>query len=284
LAKADLPWLAGSLAVGGVAAPILLLAGLDRTGASTASLLLSLEAAMTAVIAIGMFGERLGRRGWLGVASIGVAGALLAAYGSSGWGLSLGAVAVAGATCCWAMDNNLTARISVKDPVAIALLKGLVAGGITATIAVASGDAWPSWRVVLACLSVGAMGYGVSLVFFVLALRGIGAARTSALFGAAPFMGAALSAILFPESRLWVLAPAGATIIVGTWLLVTERHEHEAALAHQHTHVHDAQHQHAHDADYGPEPHVHAHAHDHSIQHHDGAPADAAAGRGEAQA
>jgi drug/metabolite transporter (DMT)-like permease len=182
------------------------------------------------------------------------------------------------------MDNNLTARISVKDPVAIALLKGLVAGGITATIAVASGDAWPSWRVVLACLSVGAMGYGVSLVFFVLALRGIGAARTSALFGAAPFMGAALSAILFPESRLWVLAPAGATIIVGTWLLVTERHEHEAALAHQHTHVHDAQHQHAHDADYGPEPHVHAHAHDHSIQHHDGAPADAAAGRGEAQA
>jgi drug/metabolite transporter (DMT)-like permease len=95
----------------------------------------------------------------------------------------------------------------------------------------------------LACLGVGAVGYGISLVFFVLALRGIGAARTGALFGAAPFMGAALSAALFPESRLWVLAPAGAAIIVGTWLLVTERHGHgpaDSALARQRPQAHDA--------------------------------------------
>ncbi len=264
LRRADLPWLGGALLLGGVLAPVLLLVGLQRTGAGAASLLLSLEGVFTIIMAGFVFREVVRKQVWLGALFVAGAASLLAAHGASGWSVRLGAFAIAGATLCWAVDNNLTGKVSQKDPVAIVRLKGLVAGSVNVALALALGKAWPSWGVVAGALGLGAVSYGLSLVFFVLALRGIGAARTSGLFGTAPLLGAALSAALFAESRAWVLLPAGALIGAGMWLLLPRHdeqwHAHKA-MTHEHPHVHDEHHQHAHPPGAGPEPHTHVHTH-----------------------
>ena len=161
------------------------------------------------------------------------------------------------------LDNNRTGRIALADPYAIAMWKGLAAGGVNTTIGLALAPAVPdfSW---LGALCVGAVGYGASLVLYVLALRHLGAARTAAHFGTAPFFGAVLAIAMLGEPVTWSLAAAFALTAAGTWLVLTEQqgHEHEhEAMDHEHRHVHDAHHQHVHGADEGPEPHSHPHRH-----------------------
>jgi drug/metabolite transporter (DMT)-like permease len=177
--------------------------------------------------------------------------------------VSLHALAVLGACLLWGLDNNLTSRISLADPFAIAMWKGLVAGGANTVIGLVLTPAVPdgSW---LAALGVGALGYGASLVLYVLALRHLGAARTAAHFGTAPFFGAALAIALLGEPVTPLFAAAVALTAVGTWLAVTERHGHEhehAAMEHEHRHVHDAHHRHEHLGHEGAEPHSHPHRH-----------------------
>ncbi|MSQ24862.1 MAG: DMT family transporter [Dehalococcoidia bacterium] len=222
LRRADVPWLAISLGVGGIGAPVLLLLGLQHSPASTASLLLTLEGACTIALAGLVFRERLSPAIIVGGAIIAASGALLAVRESGGWGVSLGALAVAGATACWALDNNLTRKISANDPFILAATRGVVAGTVNCGIAVALGTRWPSWEITVTALAVGAVSYGISLYFFILALRGIGAARTGAIFGAAPFIGAAVAAAMYPESRSWVLLPAGTAMAIGGWVLLRE--------------------------------------------------------------
>ena len=222
LRRADIPWLVASLGIGGIAAPLLLLVGLQQTPAATASLLLTLEGAGTVALAATVFRERLSPGIIAGGAIIALSGVLLATRESGGWGVSLGALAVAGATGCWALDNNLTRKISANDPFVLAASRGVVAGTVSTVIAISLGAPWPAWEVTTAALAVGAVSYGISLYFFILALRGIGAARTAAIFGVAPFIGAAVAAALYPESRSWVLAPAGAAMAVGGWVLLRE--------------------------------------------------------------
>lgn len=263
LRRSDWPWLGLAIGAGGVVAPLLLLWGLDRTDAGTASLLLTLEAAFTALLAVAFFAESVTHRAVLGLLAISGAAALLALREQAGWGVSIGALAVAGATLCWGLDNNATGKVSAKDPLAIVRLKGLVAGSVNVGIALATGSDWPSLGATTAALAVGGLTVGVSLLCFILALREIGAARTTALFGTAPFIGTGLAALLFADSRTWVLAPAALAAGLGIWLLLTERHAHvhtHAPLTHEHRHVHDKHHQHEHA---GPmrAPHSHVHTH-----------------------
>ena len=275
LQRRDIPWLSGAVLFGGVLGPVLLMVGLASTPASAASLLLNLEAVLTATVAWVGFRENVDFRIFLGMVAIVAGGVLLSWTQAPPLGLPWGAFAIAGACACWAIDNNLTRAVSGGDPVQIAAIKGGVAGAINTGAALALGHHLPNAAHLLAAGAIGLTGYGISLVAFVLALRHLGAARTGAYFSTAPFVGAALSLVLLrevPGLGFWI---AGGLMGLGVWLHVSERHEHEhehEALEHEHLHSHDAHHQHAHDFEWdGKEPHAHPHTHEpmtHSHPHY----------------
>jgi drug/metabolite transporter (DMT)-like permease len=265
LTRRDVPWLAGAILSGGVIGPVLLMLGLVYVAAAHASLLLNLEGVFTALLAWFVFKENFDRRIALGMALIVAGGVVLSWPVEAGVGISLWALAIVGACLAWAIDNNLTRKVSAGDPVQIAGLKGLVAGLANTGIALSMGYVLPSAAAVTAAGVLGLLGYGVSLVLFVLALRHLGAARTGAYFSIAPFIGAVLSLVVLREAPELVFWGAAGLMAMGVWLHVTERHEHDhthESLAHSHRHVHDAHHRHEHDFPWdGTEPHVHYHVH-----------------------
>lgn len=259
-------WWFGALLFGGVLGPVLLMIGLARTAAATASLLLNLEAVLTAVLAWVVFKENADRRIVLGMLLIVAGGALLSWTSVAGQhGNWIGPLAIAGACLAWAIDNNLTRKVSANDALFIAGSKGLIAGVINVALGLTLGATFPGWLQAVPVMLVGFLGYGVSLVLFVLALRGLGSARTGAYFSTAPFIGAAMAIALFGEHATGSFWLSSALMAVGVWLHLTERHEHEhthEAMFHSHRHVHDAHHQHDHDFDWdGSEPHTHPHQH-----------------------
>jgi drug/metabolite transporter (DMT)-like permease len=272
LTRADIPWLAGAIAAGGVAAPVLLMAGLVLTPASTASLLLNLEGVFTALLAWIVFRENVDRRIFLGMAAIVAGGALL----SWAAGLTLagvrGPLLVVAACLAWAIDNNLTQRVSAGDPVEVAGLKGLVAGAVNLTLGLLLHGALPGTVRLAGALVVGLMGYGVSLVLYVLAMRDLGTARTGAYFSLAPFVGALAGLALFREPVTPFFLLAALLMALGLWLHLTERHAHAHAhepLSHTHRHVHGEHHRHDHSpGDPAGEPHVHEHVHQRLVHRH----------------
>jgi drug/metabolite transporter (DMT)-like permease len=264
LTRADLPWLALVVLSGGAVGPVLLMVGLSATPASSAALLLNLEGLATMAIAWIVFRENVDRRLLAGAAAI-LAGAVLVSWRGGPTGVGLGALAIAGACLAWGIDNNLTRKLSRADPVQIALIKGLAAGTVNLALALAFGARLPALAPLAGAALVGFLGYGVSLVLFVLGLRFLGTARTGAYFSAAPFIGAILSLAMFKEPLTARLAAAGALMAWGLYLHLTERHAHthqHEAMDHEHSHVHDAHHQHAHGPGDPPgEPHSHPHHH-----------------------
>jgi drug/metabolite transporter (DMT)-like permease len=166
-----------------------------------------------------------------------------------------GAALVALACLCWAIDNNLTRQVAATDALFIAAFKGLVAGGVNTVLAMSLGATLPPWTTLLTITLVGLLGYGISLVLFVLALRGLGAARTGAYFSTAPFLGAALAVPILGESVSVLFGLAAGLMGLGVWLHVTEHHAHEhthvdattqKVLIHSHAHYPDVDHRHAH--------------------------------------
>jgi drug/metabolite transporter (DMT)-like permease len=245
LSAGDLPWLAGSLIAGGVAAPILLMASLKVTPAATASLLLNFECVATSAIAALVFREAIGRRIWAAVALITLASAVLAVNLSDGFGISAGALGVIGACIFWGIDNNLTCNISSKDPVAIGMIKGLGAGAFSLAIALLLGRSLPGLTVIAAALCLGAVSYGLSIAMFILASRGMGAARTSAWFGTAPFAGAVLSLLVFREFPGVQFLLSLPFMIGGALLLFGEAHNHmhvHVPVEHEHYFMTDEHH------------------------------------------
>lgn len=265
LSLRDMGWLGAATVFGGIIGPVLLMTGLASTPASTASLLLNLEGVFTAVLAWVVFKENADRRIVLGMLLILTAGVLLAWPESPSFTGMAGVLMIIGACAGWALDNNLTRKVSTHDALFIAGIKGLVAGCVTTGIALAQGAHLPGFLSVALAAGVGLMGYGVSLALFVVALRHVGAARTGAYFSLAPFIGAGAALILLHESPSALFWPAAGLMAMGLWLHLSERHEHEhvhAELAHHHGHVHDAHHQHTHDFPWtGTEPHAHFHVH-----------------------
>lgn len=271
LVKSDWIWLVGAISFGGVLGPILLMLGLQQTSAATASLLLNLEAVLTALIAWIIFKENTASRIVLGMFLI-VAGGLLLSWpqSTSTDHNVFGLVAIAGACLCWAIDNNLTRKVSAGEPFFIAGSKGLVSGVMNTSMALFFGLKLPGWLTINYALWVGFIGYGVSLVLFVLALRGLGTGRTGAYFSTAPFIGAAIAILLFHETTSISFWIAFALMGTGVWLHLTEHHEHphtHELLAHNHDHIHDEHHQHTHDAPWDDKKH-HTHHHQHvAIKH-----------------
>lgn len=267
LTRGEWPWLAGAIGFGGILGPVALLLGLQQTTASTASLLLNLEGVLTAVLAWMAFKENADRRIVLGMLAI-VAGGVILSWQSGGPaqdGLNWSSLLIVLACLCWALDNNLTRKVSASDALFVAGTKGLVAGYVNVALGLATGAHHLPLSVMAAAMTVGLLGYGISLVLFVLALRGLGTARTGAYFSVAPFVGAFVSIVWLGESvgpGFWL---ACALMALGVWLHLTERHEHKHThepMEHSHAHVHDEHHQHEHEPDWdGKQPHVHVHKH-----------------------
>ncbi|MBA3521285.1 MAG: DMT family transporter, partial [Gemmatimonadales bacterium] len=274
LTRRDIPWLAGAVIAGGVVAPVLLLAGLAATPASTASLLLNLEGVFTALIAWIVFRENVDRRIFLGMGAIVAGGVLLSWAGGVMLGGIQGPLLVVAACLGWALDNNLTQKVSGSDPVEVAGLKGLVAGAVNLGLGLTFHGALPEVSRLVGALLLGFMGYGVSLVLFVLGMRHLGTARTGAYFSLAPFVGAVAGLVLFGEAVTLPLLLAALLMGLGLWLHLTERHEHDHVhqpMRHAHQHLHDEHHQHQHQHGSGDpprEPHAHVHFHPRLVHRH----------------
>ncbi|MBI4694349.1 MAG: EamA family transporter [Gammaproteobacteria bacterium] len=273
LAAGDWPWLGAAIVCGGVLGPLLLLYGLLATSGVAAALLLNLETVFTALLAWLAFRENAGARVVIGMVVI-VAGSVVLSGAAlpAGGGSVAGMLAIAGACLCWALDNNFTRRVAAADPLVVAASKGLVAGVVNTALAAALGAGVPPVAATGAALLLGFGAYGVSLVLFVLALRDLGVARTSAYFSTAPFLGAVVAVVVLGEPVSPALGLAGALMGLGVWLHLTERHSHEhrhPALDHSHEHVHDAHHSHRHDFEWhGEEPHTHPHHHEPMVHEH----------------
>jgi drug/metabolite transporter (DMT)-like permease len=269
LGPREWPWLLGAIFAGGVAGPVLLMFGLSGATASASSLLLNAEGVLTAVLAWGVFKENADRRIVAGMLAIS-AGAVVLSWPGGSAEASWPALAILGACLCWAIDNNLTRKVSLSDPLQVAAIKGLGAGATNVALAAALGAELPSPGTAAIAATLGFFGYGLSLAAFVIGLRELGTARTGAYFSTAPFVGAAVSVLLLGEPVTVRLAVAAMLMGIGVWLHLTERHEHvhrHEAVEHEHVHEHD-EHHHHHGAGEPAAPHVHWHRHEPMIHRH----------------
>ena len=280
LTKNDWPWIIGAVLVGGIAAPIVLMFSLKNTPAATASLLLNFEGVATTVIAVVVFKEAVGKRIWGAVILITLATILLSWDSSGQWGLSIGAVGVICACVLWGMDNNFTHNVSAKDPLSIVMIKGLSAGTFSLILSLVLGYSFPSIGFVFEAMLLGCFSYGLSIILFIRAMRELGSARTSALFGTAPFVGTLLSVIIFKEGLNTLFFLSLPIMSIGAVLLLKEDHDHlheHKPTAHEHRHSHDSHHIHRHLKEEllkgGGHSHVHeqeliAHKHPHTPDIH----------------
>lgn len=269
LKKTDLPWLLGAILSGGIIAPTCLMFGLKHISGFTASLLLNLEGVATAVIAFLFFKENAGKRLWLALACMTAAGMFLTWNPMEGKFNFLGPLLISISMICWGIDNNLTRNISARDPLQITRVKGLVSGLVSISLAYVLGMTIKWNLTIFYALLLGAFSYGISLIFFIKALEGLGSFRTGVFFSFAPFIGAVTSLLLLQEWVGWVMFPATILTVAGVWLISTEMHSHlhlHKETIHLHLHEHpDIHHLHQHNG-MSYEPHIHEHKHE-EMQH-----------------
>ncbi|NWF47317.1 DMT family transporter [Hydrogenophaga sp. D2P1] len=270
LRRSDAPRLLAMVAAGAVIGPVALAWGLQRTSGASASLLLTLEAVFTAVLAWRWYGEVLDGRVKTAVALLLAGGALLVIdQGLSGQVQLLGLLAVAVATIAWGVDNTLSRGVAERDPGQVVLAKTALGASVTGALALAWGEPLPALWAALALLAVGATGYGLSLRFYLLAQRRFGAARTGSVFAFAPFVGAQGAFALGERSGSALMLLGGLFMAAGIVLHLAENHAHEhrhEALDHEHAHSHDdGHHLHSHSPmPAGPHSHPHHHG---TLQH-----------------
>ena len=263
----DVKWLAGAILTGGILAPILLMISLQHTPASTASLLLNFEGAATTLIALFFFRESISRRALAAIFVITLASIFLSTNFTSGFGFSLGSLGVILACVLWGLDNNFTRNISAKDPLTIVAWKGLVAGTFSLLLGLFLGQQLPAPASILSIRLLGFISYGCSTMLFIYAMRGLGAARTSALYGTAPLAGVLLSFVIFRDPITLLFIFAAALMAAGALLLANEEHAHfhiHMPVVHEHRHQHDEFHEH----DTTKIAHAHEHAHLHTEHEH----------------
>jgi len=276
LRRADLRWLLAMAFFGAVVGPVALAWGLQRTSGMGASLMLTLEALFTAVLAWQIYGETMDRRVWAAVLMLLTGGlTLVLDQGRDGATQLWGLLAVMVATAAWGMDNTLSRAVADRDPGQVVLSKAALGASSTAVAALLAGEALPAVWQAAGLLVVGATGYGLSLRFYLLAQRAFGAARTGSVFAFAPFIGAALAFALGDRSGSWGLVLGGVLMLIGVMVHLSEGHQHEhvhEAMDHEHAHTHeDGHHGHRHD----PMPqgsHSHWHRHEEITHKHSHVP------------
>ena len=275
----DIPWLVGATLFGGILAPVALILSLPGTPAATAALLLNFEAVATTLIAAAVFREWVSPRVWVALGCITASCVLLTHDPAGGLGLSLPALGILLTCLFWAVDNNFGQRLSAKDPLLVISAKGIGSGTVTLLLALAAGESLPGPVTAGAAMVVGFLCYGgLTSILFLLALRGIGAARAGSLLAVSPFFGVFFSLLLFAELPAGAFYVALPVMALGAWLLVSEEHAHphrHPAAVHAHRHRHDdLHHDHTHAAGdppfsaNGEHSHMHTHAElDHEHPH-----------------
>lgn len=272
LSRKEMPWVVSMILLD-VLAPFLLMLGLKLTTAANTSLLFNFEMVATSLIALVFFHEAIGKRVWFSLGIITFASIFLCIDFSdaSTWELSIGSLFVLAACGCWGMENNCTRNMSAKSPAEIVIVKGFGSGATALAIALLMKNPVPKSAAViaLACL-LGFVAYGLSIFFYVKAQRYLGAARTSAYYAAAPFMGVLLSMLILKDIPSWNFAGAAVFMIWGVWLAIRENHVHKhlhEKLTHDHAHSHsDQHHSHIHTP---PVIGWHSHGHTHEVCIHE---------------
>ena len=265
LQRADLPRLIAMAGFGAVVGPVALAWGLQHTSGTSASLMLTLEALFTAVLAWRLYRETLGGRVWTAMVLLLAGGLVLVLdQGRTGGAQLWGLLAVLLATAAWGVDNALSRALAERDPGQVVMVKALLGATATSALAAAFGEPLPSALAAMALFAIGASGYGLSLRFYLLAQRAFGAARTGSVFAFAPFIGAALAVALGDRSASGLMVLGGVLMLAGVVLHLAESHGHEHqhdALEHEHAHRHDdGHHGHLHEpAPVGPHSHSHRH-------------------------
>jgi drug/metabolite transporter (DMT)-like permease len=264
--RGDLSRLLAMAAVGAVVGPVALAWGLQRTNGTSASLMLTLEALFTAVLAWWLYQETMGRRVWAAMLLLLAGGILLVLDQAHDGGARLwGLLAVLVATAAWGLDNTLSRTLAERDPGQVVLAKAMVGATATTILAVGLGESLPAPGAALGLFAVGATGYGLSLCFYLLAQRAFGAARAGSVFAFAPFIGAALAVALGDQSISWQMTAGCALMLAGVVLHLAESHGHEHrhdVMEHEHAHRHDdGHHDHVH-VPMPPDAHSHWHRHE----------------------
>ena len=221
LTRADLPYTIGMVVLD-IAAPILLMLGLNLTTAANAALLNNFEIVATSLIALGLFGERISPRLWGAIVLVTVASMVLSVEDRSSFSFSAGSVLVLLACTCWGLENNCTRSISHKDPLEIVVIKGFGSGAGSLVIALTLGERPGPPAAMLWALVLGFVAYGLSIFFYIYAQRDLGAAKTSAYYALAPFIGAGLSLLIFRQKPDAVFLTALIIMMAGTWLASTD--------------------------------------------------------------
>lgn len=266
LRATDLPRLSAMALLGAGVGPVALAWGLQHTSGVSASLMLTLEALFTAVLARLVYHETMDRRVAGAVLLLLAGGVLLVLdQGRAGVARMLGLAAVLGATAAWGVDNTLSRALAERDPAQVVLGKSALGAVLTGVLAGLAGEGRPTTGAALALLAIGALGYGLSLRFYLLAQRAFGAGRTGSVFAFAPFIGALAAAALGERGLTPGLALGGLLMLAGVLLHLAESHahvHHHDVLDHEHAHTHDdGHHDHRHDPmPAGPHSHAHHHA------------------------
>lgn len=267
LRKSDLPYVFGMITLD-ILAPIFLMVGISIGSASNASLLGNFEIVATTVIALLFFKEAVSSKLWIAIGFITLSSIILSFEGSTSFEFSYGSLFVLMATICWGLENNCTRSISDKSTYQIVTLKGLLSGGGSFVVASLLGEGLPELRFALFALSLGFVAYGLSIFMYVRAQRDLGAAKTSAYYAVAPFLGAFLSFVLNGEHLTFVYMVALFFMVVGTVFVVLDTmvkhhtHLHVHSIKHTHdgiTHTHVVTHSHEHNHIGDSEKHEHRH-------------------------
>lgn len=222
LTKKELPYAIAMILLD-IAAPICLLLGLKSTSAANASLLNNFEIVATAIIALAVFKEKISMRLWFGILFVTLSCALLSFEDIASLQFSFGSLFILVACICWGFENNCTRKISSKDPLQIVLLKGIFSGLGSIVIGLSIGERITALWSIFAVLGVGFVAYGLSIFFYVYAQRILGAARTSAYYAVAPFIGTLLSLAIFREIPHYTYFIALGLMAVGAWLSSQDR-------------------------------------------------------------
>ena len=258
LDKKDLPFVVGMIVLD-IAAPILLMLGISLGTSANASLLGNFEIVATAVIALMIFKEAVSKRLWLAIALITLSSILLSLEGTESFRFSYGSLLVLAAAVCWGFENNCTRKISSKSTYEIVVLKGIFSGLGSLIIALIKRESMPQLLYIAFALILGFVAYGLSIFLYVRAQNTLGAAKTSAYYAVAPFIGAALSFVFLKEKLTWTYLIALAVMILGTVFVVID------TLVRNHVHVHTHTFTHTHDGSTHTHTVKHSHAHDHIV-------------------
>ena len=219
LTKKDLPYTVGMVVLD-ILAPIFLMIGIRIGSASNASLLGNFEIVATTVIALLIFKESVSRKLWTAIAFITLSSIILSFEGSGNFEFSYGSLFVILATLCWGLENNCTRKISDKSSYEIVVLKGVFSGGGAFLIAMLTGEKLPEIKYIFVAMLLGFIAYGLSIFLYIRAQRDLGAAKTSAYYAVAPFIGAFLAFLVNGEKLTWVYFIALVFMVIGTVFVV----------------------------------------------------------------